>query len=50
MDIENRLVVAKGEWEREGLEIWDKQIQTIIYRMDKQPSQYIAQRTVFNIL
>ena len=35
-DIENRLVVANGEgvWGRDGLGVWDQQIQTIIYRMD----------------
>ena len=37
-DIENRLVVAKAEGEsgREGLGVWDEQMQTIIYRTDKQ--------------
>ena len=37
-DIEKRLLVAKvdGERERTGLEVWDYQMQTIIYRMDKQ--------------
>ena len=24
-----------GEWERDGLGVWDYQIQIIIYRMDK---------------
>ena len=33
--IENRLVVAKGE-ERDRLGVWDYQMQTIIYKMDKQ--------------
>ena len=32
-DIESRLVVAKGEraWGREGLGVWDEQIQAILY-------------------
>ena len=36
--IEIRLVVAKREerWERERLRVWNSQMQTIIYRMDKQ--------------
>ena len=25
-----------GGWGRDGLEVWDQQMQTIIYRMDKQ--------------
>ena len=39
-DIENRLVVAKGdgEEERTALGVCDYQVQTIIYRMDKQQS------------
>ena len=36
-DVENRLVVAKwGSDEGEGLGVWDRQMQTIKYRMDKQ--------------
>ena len=37
-DIEDRLVVSKGEREqrREGLVVWDWQIETSIYRKDKQ--------------
>ena len=27
---------GEGEWGREELGVWDKQMQTIIYRMDKQ--------------
>ena len=39
-DIENRLVVAKGKgvWGRDGVVVWGEQVQTIIYRMDKQQS------------
>ena len=37
MDMENRLVVAKGERrEWDGLRIWGKQMQTITFGMDKQ--------------
>ena len=36
-DIENRLVVVKGEVRgRDRLRSWDEHRQTIIYRMDKQ--------------
>ena len=37
-ETENRLVTDKGEWcgGREGSGVWDQQMQTIIYRMDKQ--------------
>ena len=34
-DIENRLVVASGR-EGGGWGVWEKQMQTIIYRVDKQ--------------
>ena len=35
--MENRLVVAKEErWERDKLGVWDRQIQTTIYKIDKQ--------------
>ena len=32
-----RLVVAKGKagWERDGVGVWDQQMQTSVYRMDK---------------
>ena len=36
-DIENRLTVAKGERVgKNGLRVWGWQMQTVIYRMDKQ--------------
>ena len=37
-DVENRLVIAKGEerWGRDGLGVWGRQMQTVTYRMDKQ--------------
>ena len=36
--VQNRLVVTKGEekWGTDGSGIWDYQMQTITYRMDKQ--------------
>lgn len=34
--IENRLVVAMGAMGRDGLGVWDQQIQNIRSRMDKQ--------------
>ena len=35
--IDNRLVVVKrGQWGRDGLGVWNQQMQTTIYRMDKQ--------------
>ena len=37
MDIENGLVIAKrGGWRREGLEVWNYQLQTRIYIRDQQ--------------
>ena len=43
-------MVTKGErgWGRDKLGDWDQQIQTIIYKIDKQqaPPIYIAQETV----
>ena len=45
VSVENRLVIAKGEevvgeegWGRDGLGVWDQQMQTIICRMGKQQS------------
>ena len=36
---------------RDGLGVWDQQMQTIIYRMDKQQGPTVNHReTVFNIL
>ena len=41
-----------GGWGRAGVGGWDQQMQTIVYRMDKQqgPTVVIAQRTIFSIL
>ena len=35
-DMGNRLVVAKEGWEMHGLGVWDQQMQTFIYSIDKQ--------------
>ena len=40
---------GKG-WGRDGLGVWNQQIQTIIYRMDKQQGPTVVQKTVSNIL
>ena len=29
-------LLVQGEWERDGLRVWDWQMQTITFRMDKQ--------------
>lgn len=44
IDIEIRFVVAKWEvgWEREGLEVWNQQIQTFIYKEDKQQGPIVC--------
>ena len=49
--MENRPVVAKGEegWERDGLGVWDQQIQTILYRMDKQQGPTVEHRELYSI-
>ena len=48
-DIENNLVVAKEEWRwgRVGFGIWDQQMQTIIYRMDKQQGPTVQHRKLY---
>ena len=39
---QKRLAVAKGEgaWGREGLRVWDNQMQTIIYRINSKFPMY----------
>ena len=45
MDIENRLVAAEGgEMGRDGVGVWDKQIQAITHRMDKQQGPTVQHR------
>ena len=50
-DIESRLVVAVGEvwWERGRLGVWDQQVQTTIYTMDKQQSPTVWHRELYSI-
>ena len=38
-----------GVWEREGLGVWDQQMQTIIYRTDKQQSPTVQHRELYSI-
>lgn len=38
-----------GEWERNGVEIWDWQMQTIIYRTDKQQGTTVEHRELYLI-
>ena len=38
-----------GGWEREGLGVWDQQMQTIIYRTDKQQSPTVQHRELYSI-
>ena len=38
-----------GEWEREGLGVWDQQMQTIIHRIDKQQAPTVWHRELYSI-
>ena len=38
-----------GGWRKEGLGVWDYQIQTIIYRMDKQQGPTVLHRELYSI-
>ena len=38
-----------GGWERDGLGVWGQQMQTIIYRMDKQQSPTVQYRELYSI-
>ena len=51
MDIKNSLVVAMGEGGegRDGAGVWGQQMQTIIYRMDKQQGPTVAHRELYSI-
>ena len=51
INMENRLL-AKGQEGREqdGLGVWDWQMQTITFRMDKQQGPPVQHGTIFNIL
>ena len=46
-------MVTKGEreWERDKLGVWNEQLQSTVYKIDKQiPIAYITEETIFNIL
>ena len=49
---ENGLLVAKreGRWRRDEAGVWDDQMQTNTYRMDKQQGHTIQYRELLNIL
>ena len=48
--IENRAVVAKGEGRMGGgLGVWDWQMQTIIYTIDKQQGSTVQHRKLYSI-
>ena len=44
-------VVAKGEgrWGREGLGVWDEQMQPLVYRMDTQQGPTVEHRELYSI-
>ena len=50
-DIENRRVVAKGQEEKvkERMGVWDQQIQTITYEMDKQQGPTVQNRELYSM-
>ena len=45
-------MVAKGDggcWGRDGLGVWDEQMQAIIYRMDEQQGPTVEHRELYSI-
>ena len=48
----HKLVVAKGQerWGRDGLGVWDQQMQSSIYRMDKQQGPTVQHREPYAII
>ena len=38
-----------GRWRRDGVGVWDQQMQTIIYRMDKQQGPTVQHRELYSI-
>ena len=38
-----------GDWERVGVRVWDQQMQTMIYRMDKQQGPTVQHRELYSI-
>ena len=40
---------GEGEWETDGLRVWDEQMQTIIFRMDKQQGPTGEHRELYSV-
>ena len=38
-----------GEWERDGLGVWDQQMQTIIHKMEKQQGPTVQYRELYSV-
>ena len=38
-----------GQWRRDGLGVWDQQMQTITNRMDKQQGPTVQQRELYSM-
>ena len=38
-----------GVWGKDGLGVWDQQIQTVIYRMDNQQGPTVQHRELYSI-
>ena len=43
------MVAKVGGWGRDGLEVWDYQMQTIIYRMNKKQGPTVQHRELYSI-
>ena len=50
-DMDNRPMVVSGErqWERDGLGVWDQQMQATIYEMDKQQGPTAQHRELYSV-
>ena len=48
-DIENKLRVTKGDSGRDKLGVWYQQIQTTIYKIDKQQGPTVQHRELYSI-
>ena len=42
-------LLVQGEWERDGLRVWDWQMQTITFRMDKQQGPNPQHRELYGV-
>ena len=40
---------GEGEWETDGLRVWDEQMQTIIFRMDNQQGPTGEHRELYSV-